>query len=205
MIIIDSREPFDIQAIGDKVELLEYGDIKIIAHDKQIIIERKTPSDFWNSLKSGRLNEQLAGCDALVIYGPYGLLPFFQTDKDDGLSGTYRYVDALNGVSNHHIVWHASNIQHLKKMILRYEEQLYDNTFGKMRLFAKKSQLPVPVDILARFPGIGVEKATQLLEAYEDLEGVFGAAYDRLTIENIGEKSLGKIESALKEKPFKKE
>ena len=202
-IIIDSREPFDIQAIGDVVERLTFGDLVIDAGGKRLVVERKTPSGFWTDLKSGRLNDQLAGCDALVIYAPFGTMPYNRNDTEYNIQSGY--ITALNGVAKHHIVWHIFSYDHYNSSMHRYEKQMEAGEFNDMRLVANKAQLPTPVRILAQFPGVGVDKATYLLKNYENLEGVFGAAYERMYIENIGEKTLENIENKLKEKPFKLE
>lgn len=65
-IIIDSREPDWVKQLnfGDiptSVQLLEQGDMMAASNDGELIlIERKTPDDFLNSLKSDRLMLQLA-------------------------------------------------------------------------------------------------------------------------------------------------
>lgn len=65
-IIIDSREPDWVKQLnfGDiptSVQLLEQGDLMAASNDGELIlIERKTPDDFLNSLKSDRLMLQLA-------------------------------------------------------------------------------------------------------------------------------------------------
>ncbi len=65
-IIIDSREPDWVKQLnfGDiptSVQLLEQGDMMAASNDGELIlVERKTPDDFLNSLKSDRLMLQLA-------------------------------------------------------------------------------------------------------------------------------------------------
>jgi ERCC4-type nuclease len=65
-IIIDSREPDLVKQLnfGDiptSVQLLEQGDLMAASNDGELIlVERKTPDDFLNSLKSDRLMLQLA-------------------------------------------------------------------------------------------------------------------------------------------------
>ena len=64
MLLIDCHEPHEIveslkSAIPAKVIRLKYGDYSFCESD--IIIERKTLSDFFSSLKSNRLKEQMEG------------------------------------------------------------------------------------------------------------------------------------------------
>lgn len=65
-IIIDSREPdwvkqLNFDDIPTSVQLLEQGDLMAATSEGELIlVERKTPDDFLNSLKSDRLMLQLA-------------------------------------------------------------------------------------------------------------------------------------------------
>lgn len=64
-VMIDSREPDWVKkltfgGVPTAVHLLDYGDLHAVCEDgTTIIVERKTPDDFLNSLKSGRLFPQL--------------------------------------------------------------------------------------------------------------------------------------------------
>lgn len=65
-IMIDSREPAWVQhlkfgGIPNAVNTLDFGDVLAVADDGHtLIFERKTPSDFLNTLKDDRLFPQLA-------------------------------------------------------------------------------------------------------------------------------------------------
>ena len=60
-VIIDSREDaqYWLEKLGGKVQALPAGDFLIPGKDKVYLIERKTSTDFVNSLISGRLWDQL--------------------------------------------------------------------------------------------------------------------------------------------------
>ena len=66
--IIDSREPQHIQkltfgGVPTAIAALDYGDVHVLCEDDcTLIIERKTPDDFLNSLKDDRLFVQSAKC-----------------------------------------------------------------------------------------------------------------------------------------------
>jgi ERCC4-type nuclease len=66
-IMIDSREPDWVQKLQfsgmpTMVTFLDHGDIQAVTEDgNMILIERKTPSDFLNSLRDERLLPQLTG------------------------------------------------------------------------------------------------------------------------------------------------
>jgi len=66
--VIDSREPHWVQeltfgGVPTAVAALDYGDLHVLCDDDcTLIIERKTPDDFLNSLKDDRLFVQSAKC-----------------------------------------------------------------------------------------------------------------------------------------------
>jgi len=64
MIIVDSREPAYIKAIADKTEALPV-DMLIIGEFRKYAVERKTTSDYWNSVIEGRLWRQLRELERL--------------------------------------------------------------------------------------------------------------------------------------------
>ncbi len=67
-VIIDSREPKWVQELSfggvpTAVAQLDYGDLHVLCEDDcMLIIERKTPDDFLNSLRNERLFVQSAKC-----------------------------------------------------------------------------------------------------------------------------------------------
>ena len=197
MITVDPREPFDILSIGDKIERLQYGDFKIEAGGRTLLIERKTLADFWSSLKSGRLNEQLSGCDALIIHRTAHDWHYFDDNGDN-------IMDALNGVSKHHIVWWADNIEHLEKTLRRYEGQLEDGSFGEFRKVIVKDDIATPVRILAQFEGIGRDRAEKLWRAFGTLQDLFFVLIDEDTSavwpEGIGQVTIQNMKNNLREK-----
>jgi ERCC4-type nuclease len=190
MLVVDNREPIELQSIADKIDHMQYGDIKIITLDKTFTIERKTISDFVASVHSGRLNEQLVGCDALLIHHKYGEFKYI-SEK--------RFYDMLNGVNKHHIVFHAYNMEHIIELIRRYEKQIEENKFGLFRKVVVKEELTTPVRVLGQFPGIGQDKARMLLKQHKNLNNVFNAAYNMHFTDGIGEITLNKIIDTLEE------
>jgi hypothetical protein len=192
MIIVDGQEPLDLQGLFDEVQHLEYGDYVIVHENTRFVIERKTIPDYWNSLKSGRLNEQLTGCDALLVHHTMSDNEYWNIDVQ-------RLYDTINGVSKHHIVWHVFSLNHLEKSLRRYEEQIINGTFGEFRRVHVKRDLPTIVRILADFDGIGEEKARMLLREHGTLENIFEAAYGQHFTKGIGEKTLLNISNRLGE------
>jgi hypothetical protein len=167
MIIVDSREPTIFLGIGDVIEKLEYGDFILADGEKKIILERKTISSFYTDLHSNRLNDQLTGCDGLIIH---------HNDSDsDYTDNVEDYFDKINGISTHHMVFHVANIKHLDRTLRRYEQYLIDGTFGQFRQYAKKAQLPTTIRILAQFEHIGVDRAWLLWKHFGTIENIFAA------------------------------
>jgi ERCC4-type nuclease len=191
MITTDSREPLQIQGLFDKVERLEYGDFRIETSDTSFLIERKKIGDLWNSLKSGRLNEQLSGCDALLIH--HDEIEYLRDYNIEQI----RLLDVINGITKHHMVWHVIGTKHLCDTLRRYERQMIEGTFGEFRKVVVKEDLPVAVRILAQFEGIGVERSKSLLRIYKSLNRVFRAADEQDTISGIGPGLMSKISERL--------
>jgi ERCC4-type nuclease len=197
-IIVEAREPLQYLSIGDKVESFQYGDYIIEAGGKRIIIERKTLNSYWTDLKTGRLHDQLIGCDALVI----------QTDgffvNNDNL------IDSINGISRHHIVWFVHDKEHLEKTLRRYEMQLENGTFGAYRQFVHKEDLPVALRILSQFDGVGLDRATSLLKTFKNLSEIFEMCTFKIEDteglpEGVGPKTMENIQNNLYDNPLYEE
>jgi len=176
--IIDSREPERIQRLNfgcpSMVQYLETGDMHIVTDDDQLlIVERKSAPDFANSIKDGRLFNQVARAKQITPYvyvvivgsivpGAHG-----KTYINGNLTG-WDYA-AIQGV--------MVSIQELGAMIIHCAD---DNDFVAciVRL-ANRSRKAIPVMpvreahvfggaevILASLPGIGAKKAADLLKHF---------------------------------------
>jgi hypothetical protein len=142
-IIIDSREPEDIQILADIISKLDYGDIKIISGDNIIYLERKTPTDFMSSLISGRLNDELMNCNYLLIdlrKYRFDLERYFafSPNKEEVVIS---FINALNTVSTHHPALFALNNEQLKNLLRRFEKKLSDGSLGLFKPFIVKDKL----------------------------------------------------------------
>jgi ERCC4-type nuclease len=179
-ITTDRREPLDYQGLFDCVTEFEFGDFIIEAGGQKLIIERKKLGGLWKDLQSGRLNEQLSGCDALLI--EHDQKDYFYHDNVDQI----RMWDTLNGLNKHHMVFHVIGIAHLEKTLRRYERQMAEGKFGEFRKTHVKRDIPESVRILSDFTGIGEERARMLLKHYKTLNKVFQAADELEAIPGIG-------------------
>jgi ERCC4-type nuclease len=194
VIIIDSREPDDIQKIADKIKILQYGDICVTCNNQDLVLERKTPQDLVQSLFKGRLNYQLLGSNSLLIdIRRHG----FNFDKYFSYSDNYdneRFVNILNGISTHHNIYYFLSIPQLENFLKRIENKMELNEFGKVQQIVVKEELPVQVRILSQYPGIGVKRAKLLLRRYKSISGVEDAAAFMETCDGIGPDTLSKID-----------
>lgn len=194
MIVVAGNEPFIFQEAFDEVQHLEFGDYILKYDDKQIVIERKTINDYWNSLKSGRLHNQLSGCDVLLI---------------DHTNPKFNYVDeemfwkTLNGIANHHIVWHTYSVEDIVATLRRYEQRLIEGTLGEFRLHSPKDKLPAPVRILSAFDGIGRDKAELLWKSFGTVKDFFYIVIDDINLpdnewpKGIGVETINKVKDNL--------
>ena len=179
--IIDAREPDHIKRLNfgcpSMVQTLETGDLHIATDDdKLLIVERKAAMDFVNSIKDGRLFNQVARAKQITPYvyvvivgsivpGAHG-----KTYINGNLTG-WDYA-AIQGV--------MVSIQELGAMIIHCAD---DNDFvaAVVRL-ANRSRDVIPVmpvreaaifggaeNVLASLPGIGVKKAADLLKMFPNV------------------------------------
>jgi len=197
MIIVDDREPEEIQLIADEIKRLEYGDIVIDTDSRKLILERKTIPDLFQSLFTGRLNDQLIGCDGLLLdlrkHG-FEISKYFQYSKSG--YNPIVFINLLNGISTHHRIFYFISIEQLKSMLIRFEDKISRDEFGQIREVMPKSRLPVQVRILSQYPGVGIEKAKLLLTHYGSIEAVEEAASIIDVIPGVGVKTLESINEA---------
>jgi len=199
MIIIDSREPTVFKNMGDTTTILPKGDIMIQVNDNKFLIERKTLTDYWSSLKSGRLNEQLETCDALLLDIRAG----FYSIKD--YTDINRFWDTVNGVSIHHIVLLGLSLDQIRQMIRRYEKQMEINEFrifdGRVLKKDIKRDILPKVRVLSGFDHIGEEKAKILLKGNSNslMKTFLWAISDVKShnIEGIGDITINSIKRTL--------
>jgi ERCC4-type nuclease len=180
--IIDAREPDHIKRLNfgcpSMVQTLETGDLHIATDDdKLLIVERKAAMDFVNSIKDGRLFNQVARAKQItpyvyvVIVGSILPVRGGKTAINGNLTG-WDYA-AIQGV--------MVSIQELGAMIIHCAD---DNDFvaAVVRLANRSRRDVIPVmpvreaaifggaeNVLASLPGIGVKKAADLLKMFPNV------------------------------------
>lgn len=178
--MIDQREPAWVQQLTfggamTTVTLLEHGDVIATTDDGALIaIERKTPDDLLNSIRSGRLWVQLAGLRQqtpwayLVICGT--LAPTTEGGVITGRGGTGWTWASIQGA--------LLTAQELGCMVVQAADGDFEGVV--MRLSERSHRAETPIEpvrpprlysdaetLLAALPGIGLDRAQALL-AYSE-------------------------------------
>ena len=217
MIIQDSREPIEIkeklESLGIKVERrqLEVGDYLI----NDIVIERKTASDFLNSIYSGRLYTQLkhlresSSRPLLVIVGR---IPRIRWIKDKEGRLIPKGLNYKEKAKRRDLFYTNLAISYLSFSIpviyLRDQSEFISLVFSlyKRSFSEKRSTIPVKIKeksktedykllVFCSLPGIGGKLAKRLSREYT-LRSFFSLTEDQLReIEGIGDKKARRLYS----------
>jgi ERCC4-type nuclease len=189
--MIDSREPEWIQKLSfggapTAVTALEYGDLHVACDDGCIlVIERKTPDDFLNTLKDDRLFPQVAKCTRaryenqirtghtdhiwpyLIITGQFYPGPGGKTVTPRGVTGWYwnSVAGALLSVQEMGMpVVFAANDEDYEHCVMLLAQR--SRTPETLILPPKPPNLLGPAEqIVASLPGIGLERTRLVLDA----------------------------------------
>ena len=179
--IIDSREPDHIKHINfgcpSMVQTLETGDLHIATDDdKLLVIERKTAGDFVNSIKDGRLFNQVARAKQIT---PYVYVVIVGTILPASHGKTYINGN-LTGWDYSAIQGVMTSIQELGVVIVYCAD---DNDFlpciVRLANRSRGDVIVMPVreaaifggaeNVLASLPGIGAKKAADLLKHFPNV------------------------------------
>jgi len=187
-ILIDSREPDSVKnlkfgGLPTMVTFLETGDIRAVTDDLHtILVERKTPEDFLDSLKDGRLfvqlgrmaqeryDQQLSGSPItswpyLVVTEPFTVDKNGKVVTDRGVTG-WAYSSAMGAILSIQemgvFVVFAGGASDYENCILRIGRR--DRTSVKNLLPARPANILGPkATFLASLPGIGIERVQDIL------------------------------------------
>ncbi len=171
--------------------------------DGRCVFERKTVVDFAGSIADGRLFAQatrlvsLTQPAALILEGRSADLAATQMRRESlqgamiSLSLIFHLpvLRALDANETAHLMLYAA------KQIRRHES---DNGFAHARKPKRKRRMQLR--ILQGLPGIGPNRAEQLLDSFGTVEAVMTATQERLQeIEGIGTKTAAAIRDVLQE------
>jgi len=190
MILVDDREPKEIidklrQRMPVKICRLLVGDYVI----GEIVIERKTQTDLFNSANDNRLWNQL-----LLISKTYPkACLLFEGIVSPKTYGIMNYAAAKYGV----FPLYAENVQKTSTLISSLF--VLNNKPASNILSPPKCKiLPAQVGILSQFPGIGRKTAKELLCKFGNLSNIFNASRTELK-EVLGRKRRVAFYKTLKE------
>jgi ERCC4-type nuclease len=212
-IMVDSREPKWVQdlqfgGIPTTVEYLEQGDIMAAADDGELIlVERKTPDDFLNSLRQDRVMLQLANMltvtrwSYLMITGEFKL----------GVNGEV-VTNRVTGWNWDSVQGAILSIQEMGIYVVQCQgDDDYEDAIIRLGNRDRSEVMPIPPAkqphvysqaeaVLTALPGIGFKRLQSVLEAsggsaawalslltnIDELQDFPGVSYgDRQRIRNI--------------------
>ena len=225
-VLIDSREPQWVQDLtfGDvptAVTALDYGDLHVLCEDDcTLVIERKTPDDFLNSLKDDRLFVQSAKCaqarleaqlrwDTVDTIWPYIVITGQFYPAENGKTITPRGVTGWNWNS---VMGALLTIQEMGTAVVFAAS---DNEYEKLvislsnRSHKPETQILPPKppsilspghQILASLPGIGMERLKTVMDYAGGLPGwaLVGLTDTDLDYKGIPKNTQRAIRAALK-------
>jgi ERCC4-type nuclease len=213
-VLVDDREPERLfLEFGKRRNLLVTkkrlfaGDILL---DDELLVERKTVLDFCQSLKDGRLFNQVIKMSKtktkaiLVIEGneenfeKYGF-------KAEAIQGAIASISLKFNIP----VLRSKNVCQTVEILLQCYRQLEKaNTFQFPKVFRKIKKTghyydPVllqKLKILTSFPGLGLDRSLLLIEKFHRLERLFASSKDEfLSIKGIGPKIWSDFHKILRE------
>lgn len=187
-VMIDSREPESIQrldfGVPSAVLEMETGDLQAVADDgKIILVERKTPEDFLNSLRDDRLLLQI-GRMSMIRYEEQLSVSSYQTTWPYlVITGEFRRDRQGKVLTNDRGMtgwdWSALQgalitIQEMGVPVVQCAEGEYVETIQRLGNRERKpleilpprppSILGAGVVLLTCLPGVGLERAKKLME-----------------------------------------
>jgi DNA excision repair protein ERCC-4 len=210
-VVIDDREP---QTIVDQIlaykniivrkERLLYGDYLL---DNDLLVERKSISDFCASIKDRRLFKQIAKLansnikSCLIIEGKE------REFRDTGFkkSAIQGIIISISLVFKVPIVWSKSQMQTISIMLQIYRQLTKDKLndfkfFPRLKPKFKKTDIffKQKVHILEGFPGIGAERAERLLRHFGSLQNIFISSESELVkVEGVGKTIAAQMKKLL--------
>jgi Fanconi anemia group M protein len=207
MIIVDSREKDEkiikeLEKNGIKVEIdkLDVGDYLIMGREKNVLIERKTWSDFIGAMFSGRLFEQLVNLKrvenvekALIIEGSFGLVKRFHINVNYN-----SVVGALNSV------WldfkipiiHSFSEYFTALILVSIDKKLGEIKEKKELILAKPKAESIEEEalrVIASFPMISEKRAKEVLGYFGSIHNFVNNVDKINEIEGIGDKIRDRI------------
>lgn len=216
-VIIDSREPEWVQRLGfygaKKIVMeMEYGDVWVTCDDGQtLVIERKEPGDFINSMVSNRMIKQVNGLSQLRNSGLWTYV-MITGDLMCGPGGK-TYVDGkirnVNFASVQGLllsiqelgvfVTYANDSRDFEQAVIRLSNRNRDPTMTIPPVKRKGARLGPASEFLAGLPGIGASFADAILKNTQTASRALEMLTNKEPIPNvqIGQKRREAIKAML--------
>ncbi len=209
MIFVDDREPENIveilrrKGVIVKRKRLEVGDYLVKHGNHEVVVERKTASDFLNSIADGRIFTQ---CQRMSSKYPISFL-FVVGDLDGEMEmrGFRRdaVVAALTSIAIKNEYGQVIPLiffdnedfcTALKTLDRRMREGEFRILPRLRRDVIKRNASATQVAMLTAIPGIGEEKAKRILKRFGSVQNVANAGVRELMkVSGIGEKQAKEI------------
>jgi len=199
----------EIEKISNRINCeimrLPIGDYQI---DNNIIIERKTITDFLSSIKNGRIFQQgykmaNSSYSSILIIEGEKPLPETTKMKRAAIQGVLLHLAVILNIPT----IRSENIKETAWFINQIVKQFYfvkkpQNKFVIHQSFGiiLNKQQKQKLQILQNIPGIGIEKARSMLKFFGSIEKISNASVSKLTeVKGIGPKLANIIYSIIHE------
>jgi len=191
MLLIDCHEPITIikkleSIIPTKVLALKYGDYSF----SDIIIERKTLSDFFCSIKNSRLEEQMESTSRLYTENYLLIEGFFDFSYVNNISYLYAKLESIVLDFDTKIIFSIdsdSTVLIIKKLFLK-------KNFGYIKNSTKKDKFYHT----AKLFDINNKKLNAIFLKFGSIKNIANADTKEITkINSIGKKTVEKVKNAL--------
>jgi len=208
-IIVDTREASKAKKICAKLKkfgasvlynTLEFGDYYIPSERKNILVERKTVTDFVQTVKGGRLWEQLAGLKSanaeprLLLEGNLLKLKKHTAWRLESVVALLNSVKIDWGIP---VDW-SPNTSITALMLLDFAKRVQEKELKKIYPLRFKPKLETDEDrarfIVESLPMVSVSRAVALLNRFGTVQAIVNASLKELAeVEGIGRKIAGEI------------
>jgi len=222
VIYVDTREPESIfkklqefEEVQPVWQKLDAGDYYIPGEKFSLIIERKTVTDYINSvfdtrlweelekIKSAETNEEVKFIPMLLIEGNWSFILKYGKKNDKSAMGSV-YASLLSTIAS----WGFQVVSSPSKSWTPYILASFTRWLGRPR----RSEPPIfkpraltldemAIRVLCAFPHISVERAKRILKHYGTLKDALdNVGWWKHSIEGIGEKIVSDVKAVLNHK-----
>ncbi len=162
----------------------------------QMALERKTTSDFIQSLFQKRLLEQLQRLKQCYPTS-FLLLETFDLAYFQNSALLYSTILRIMLEMNIRVIFTSTKEQSAEVILLLAGKQSKQSKERESAIVQKRKEVDLekyPPLLLGKVPGVGMKRAAALLQSFNTLQGVFQASEQELcSVEGIGKKTASTI------------